>query len=94
MSENLRIVVKCTLFVHLPGKIPYSSVHFTQLLSSRLYKKSLVLSDLSIVENIPQKRSDVIMSTAKAAKEGNSKSPVPPKLMHLSITYTYTGHNA
>ena len=33
MSENLRIVVKCTLFVHLPGKIPYSSsVHFTQLL--------------------------------------------------------------
>ena len=34
VSENLRIVVKCTLFVHLPGKIPYSSVHFTQLLIS------------------------------------------------------------
>ena len=31
-SENLRSSGKCTLFEHLPGKIPYSSVHFCQLL--------------------------------------------------------------
>ena len=43
-SENLRIIVKCTLFVHLPGKIPYpSSVHFTQLLYRR-YSNTPILT--------------------------------------------------
>jgi hypothetical protein len=44
VSENLRIVEKCTLFVHLPGKLAYSSVHFTQL----LYEECLVLEGQGI----------------------------------------------
>jgi hypothetical protein len=47
VSENLRIVEKCTLFVHLPGKIPYSSVHFTQLLYCR--RDSGVFEEASLV---------------------------------------------